>query len=565
MFESSKRLACRLAAALLLPAAAACAQTNGGVGLEYDASSAPAAPPAVAITTNTPALSARTEFRGVWITNVDSRVLDSRASIAEAMDFLALCGFNVVYPVVWNQGVTLYPSDLMEREFGVRIDPRFAGRDPLAEMIVEAHRVGLEVVPWFEYGFSSSYNKDGGPLLAARPQWKALDREGKLLKKNNFEWMNAMDPEVREFITQMVLEVAANYDVDGIQGDDRLPAMPSEGGYDPATKARYKAETGKDAPDDHKDPDWLRWRANILNDWLAELRQRVKAIDPNLAISMSPNYYDWSLKEYLQDSKSWTERELVESMHPQAYRYNLRAYQSIIDDLVQNQFTTEQLKTLAPGILINLGDYRIPRDYFMGALAYNRAKGVNGEVFFFYEGLRRNSNELAHLLRQTYYREPAGLPYRNGRNWRPIPTQINNNKEHAVGTWERTPAGLHFLRLASGNEGLMAYPLTVPAAGIYDVYTYLPPASAGTWRRANYHLTTSKPTAAPTTPANMTIDQANQPGGWTIVDRVELAPGSPRWLVVSGVPGATGDLAAGPVMPLLNRRHSPNTVWPDPF
>ena len=62
------------------------------------------------------------ELRGVWLTNVDSRVLESRTQIAEAMQFLADHNFNVVYPVVWNKAMTLYRSEVMKSYFGIEID-----------------------------------------------------------------------------------------------------------------------------------------------------------------------------------------------------------------------------------------------------------------------------------------------------------------------------------------------------------------------------------------------------------------------------------------------------------
>ena len=58
------------------------------------------------------------ELRGVWITNVDSDVLFSRQSIVDAMDYLADRGFNVVFPVVWNKGYTLHPSEVALDAFG---------------------------------------------------------------------------------------------------------------------------------------------------------------------------------------------------------------------------------------------------------------------------------------------------------------------------------------------------------------------------------------------------------------------------------------------------------------
>ena len=49
------------------------------------------------------------EIRGVWIANrPHSQVLESANNIASAMDFLQSYGFNLIFPVVWNRGYTLY-------------------------------------------------------------------------------------------------------------------------------------------------------------------------------------------------------------------------------------------------------------------------------------------------------------------------------------------------------------------------------------------------------------------------------------------------------------------------
>jgi len=148
------------------------------------------------------------EMRGVWITNVDSEVLFTPGGIEQAMDYLADRGFNLIFPVVWNKGYTLYPSQVMADYFGeeYRIDPLFAEqqRDPLAELIIHAHRRGMEVMPWFEFGFASSFEADGGHLIAMRPEWAARDSTGALLKKNGFEWMNAIHPEVQDFMLALV-------------------------------------------------------------------------------------------------------------------------------------------------------------------------------------------------------------------------------------------------------------------------------------------------------------------------------------------------------------------------
>ncbi|MDY7021848.1 MAG: family 10 glycosylhydrolase [Cyanobacteriota bacterium] len=344
--------------------------------------------------------------RGVWIPNTDSRVLYSQQTIAEAMQFLAETGFNVVFPVVWNKGVTLYRSQIMNQEFGVEIDAYVScqqKRDPLQELIEEAHQVGLKVIPWFEYGFACSYRQKGGRILKQKPHWAALDAQGNLLVKNGFEWMNGFDKEVQDFVINLILEVVKNYDIDGIQGDDRMPAMPSEGGYDLKTVERYIQYCGRKPPLQHKNEQWLQWRADLLTEFLARLYQEVKAIKPDMIVSMSPSPYRWGLNEYLQDYIAWLDQDLVDIIHPQLYRRNFEGYKSLLDQLVKTQFKASQLHKLSPGILLKIGSYRISEAELLKAIAYNRRRGVNGEVFFFYEGLRENNNALGNALRLGPY------------------------------------------------------------------------------------------------------------------------------------------------------------------
>ncbi|BBD62346.1 hypothetical protein NIES2109_51850 [Nostoc sp. HK-01] len=350
------------------------------------------------------------EIRGVWLTTTDSKVFRSKQRIAQAMDLLAETGFNVVFPVVWNKAVTMYPSQTMQQTFGVEIDPMSVGRDPLAEVIAEARRVGLKVIPWFEYGFASSYNLNGGMLLQLKPEWAARDNQGNLLQKNGFEWMNAFHPQVQDFMLNLVLEVVKNYDVDGIQGDDRFPALPSTGGYDPLTIARYQQQFGYSPPHNHQDRQWLQWRADILTDFLARLYGEVKRVNPNLLVSMAPNIYDWGLREYLQDSATWLKLGIVDLIHPQIYRRDFHSYKAIANQITSCQFTDATLPKLAPGILIKLGSYSISPEYLVQAIAYNRRLGISGEVCFFYEGLRENNNALAQVLRNGAYSKPAAFP-----------------------------------------------------------------------------------------------------------------------------------------------------------
>lgn len=355
------------------------------------------------------------ELRGVWLTNVDSEVLNSRASIAGAMQFLADHHFNVVYPVVWNKAFTLYPSAVMDSLFGERIDSLHIGRDPLQELLEEAHARGIAVIPWFEYGFAASYQKNGGRILKQKPHWAARDNRGKLLIKNGFEWLNPYHPEVQDLLLSLMREVARNYDVDGVQGDDRLPAHPVEGGYSAYTDSLYRAaHHGNPPPKNYRDHAWQRWRADQLNAFARRVYDEIKKIKPGLLVSWAPSVYPWSYDEYLQDWPNWLRGGYADQVIPQAYRYDIALYRETIGEIIaqRDQLPAAVGARIYPGVLMNVGEYVIPPDFLVEALAYHRAQGFRGEVFFFYEGLRKNNGALAKLLREKFYQTPARVPWK---------------------------------------------------------------------------------------------------------------------------------------------------------
>ncbi|QKX17919.1 glycoside hydrolase family 10 protein [Microbulbifer sp. YPW1] len=347
--------------------------------------------------------------RGVWLTNVASDVLYTREGIEQAVELCVELGLNSIFVVTWNKGQTLYPSQVMQDFTGVamdpELDPKQMGRDPLQELIDAAHRHNIKVFAWFEFGFAASHGAQGGELIRRKPHWASLDVHGELVTKNGFEWMNALDPEVQAFMTSLVLEVVRNYDVDGIQGDDRLPAMPSEGGYNPGIAAAYRDETGALPPADSKNPQWVQWRANRLNQYAAALYRAVKAEDPHTIVSFSPSVFPWSREQYLQDWPSWLAQGSVDLLIPQVYRHQLDSYRNTLRETL-GYVPEAQRASFAPGVLIKVGSTMPSQELMRGMLAANREAGLLGEVFFFYEGLEH----YREIIRSSYASRPVRFP-----------------------------------------------------------------------------------------------------------------------------------------------------------
>ena len=258
-------------------------------------------------------------------------------------------------------------------------------------VIQEARKHNLRVIPWFEFGFSSSHSKNGGHIIEAKPEWAAKDSSGQLLTKNGFEWMNAIHPEVQ----------------------DRLPAMPSEGGYSDFTRQLYSDETGNQVPANPSEENFLNWKADKLSDFAERLYSDVKKVNPDLTVSFSPSIYPWSKQEYLQDWPAWIENGHADWVHPQVYRRQLNRYEQALTAQQPRRLELDDTvrARMYPGVLMQVGDYRISAEDLEAVVAENRAQGFQGEVFFFYEGLRANGGALADRLLDTHYAEPAQLPF----------------------------------------------------------------------------------------------------------------------------------------------------------
>ncbi|MBI9071048.1 MAG: family 10 glycosylhydrolase [Melioribacteraceae bacterium] len=512
------------------------------------------------------------EFRGVKITDIDSRVMYTDANIAEAMDYLASININAVLVVVLNGGYTQYPSAVMGNLFdGKSIDPEFAGRDPLEKIILEAHRNGIEVYPWFEYGFASFYSGGtapfGGHILDKYPNWALRTIDGNICTKNGFDWMSAINPDVQDFINSLVIEVIEKYDVDGIEFSDRIPALPVEGGYDSVTVSIYKSEhNGVEPPDNFSDVNWKRWRADKMNQWYHNIREIIKSNSEDIFVASSPSIYPWGYHNYLQDAQTWIDEGIADHFIPQLYRYNLSEYLFELNQAILQ--TGDKKEILFPGLLLNIGtgsnEYIMSADYLMSAIKANRERGINGEVYFFYEGLRKNNNLIGDLLKSTHYKNPAAIPLRNNNIWRPKAKIVNETDEMAsiIGKWDeykmRGFEGGIFRTNDHAAKKYIGYNFNIEFNANYDLYYYSVPNTNLT-DAATYKVYSSiDSTEYVIAQNNMEIK------GWQKLESIYLTKGIHKVLTIDNS-RVTDEkyLAADAAMLMINRKLSPEVIITD--
>ncbi|MBU6428371.1 MAG: family 10 glycosylhydrolase, partial [Cyanobacteria bacterium REEB65] len=159
------------------------------------------------------------EARGILI---DADALPKTPDEVKALvDRLADVHFNILLPEIVRRGYAIYPSSVLQR------DPDFAsGSDIVPALIGEAHKRGLEVIPWIWTFRVRSYDDQhdyGNPVFSRLPALEARDAD---TVKPRF--MSPANPLSRELVHEEVAEILDHYDIDGlfldyIRYDERTP------------------------------------------------------------------------------------------------------------------------------------------------------------------------------------------------------------------------------------------------------------------------------------------------------------------------------------------------------
>jgi uncharacterized lipoprotein YddW (UPF0748 family) len=432
---------------------------------------------------------AQPEVRGTWLTTTANRALASPADSAAAMQRLREIGLNTVYVESWKNGYTQFPSAVLERTIGHRQRPAAMEQDPsdsaaqraapardlMEETLIEAHRNGLVYISWFEYGFMAAYKDTMNDLRRQKPEWLSRDIKGSELAPNGFVWLNPLHPEARRFLLDLVLEAVDRYDLDGVQLDDRIVWPYVTMGYDEYTQHAYAAEhDGRRPPADHRDPEWMRWRAAKVNAFSRQFVREVRARRPGLVISLSPGIHPWAWEHYLLDWPRWSGwpsagGERWDEFIPQAYRHSYAAFERTWLDQVAAVRTDggNRQRDLLAGIRIVGDGPDSDWDQLRRSIELARREGNGGHVLWFSRGvLDLYPAELTAFYRASGAARSPHFP----EGWRrpSVPLQRSGGVRGAGQRWivPALPPGRY---RAVGHDGSRWHYLDALAPGVRSV------------------------------------------------------------------------------------------------
>lgn len=326
-------------------------------------------------------------MKGVWVASVDSYVLDSRDNIVRSFERLPPLGITHVYPVVWNKGAAFYRvSDEVRAILGDNPDlpAKYKGRDVFGEALEEGTRLGLHVIPWFEYGIKVTTDS---PVYLQHPDWFMKDVDGNSYEpfdQYGIAYLNPFHPEVRAFLKKLFTDLVVNYPVEAVQFDDHF-SFGNRWGYDELTVSLYRQETGKDPPRDPTNAAWLRWRADRFTDFAEEIVDALRAARPGLRISLAPTIYSHAYGRFVQDYWQWAHRGLIDEIVLQNYKYALPNFTAELD-----QNYVRELSKCFPfgvGIVSGVSTHVNEPDVILDQTKSILSHGLDGVSYFHYPWL----------------------------------------------------------------------------------------------------------------------------------------------------------------------------------
>lgn len=415
------------------------------------------------------------ELRGVWFAWAGADV-PSKEYIAETMDQLAEANFNVVYVDVWRFGYPYYQSTYFADLTGLETDPSLtSGRDVLAGMIAEGHRAGLEVEAWFESGFAAT-SDDNDDLFLIYPEWFAQKKDGSYDFYSNggikYNWLSHCNPQARQFLINMAMEVARNYDIDGIEFDRvRYPELDC--GYDPATVELYQQEhDGQSPPTNVNNASWMRWRADKLTEFVNVLYDSIKSVNPAITVSNAP--LPWGYEQFCQDWPPWINNGYLDIVTTQMYYTDNSTYTWRLDR--ELGFMSDKSK-MYPGISTVANVDPTPPSELVKMIKTTRSRGLKGMVVWYTRNLLENPDYFSALTEEVFA-EKAEIPYRPD-NYRAPAVIINETDdivERSAGwqNYDGVPGYKDNSLYTSGGAGdWIEFSADLPKDAWYEVYAYI--------------------------------------------------------------------------------------------
>ncbi|MCO6475582.1 MAG: family 10 glycosylhydrolase [Phaeodactylibacter sp.] len=429
------------------------------------------------------------EFRGVWVATVNNLDYPKRPTTwptahkeewKNMLKKLKELGFNAVIFQVRPAGDAFYFSEYApwsEYLTGKQGMPPSPEYDVLQFLIEETHRNGMEFHAWFN-PFRATMGLD---TAALHPLHAFNQHRGWVVRYGRRFYLNPGIPQVREHVRDVVAEVVAKYDIDGVHFDDYFYPYPLANEVFPdSLEFRTYGSAYKDIGD---------WRRSNVDAAVEMVSASIKELKPNVYFGISP-FGVWrnkdkdpmgsetrasigSYDDLYADILGWLRNGWIDYVIPQLY-WNI-GFEPADYATLHRWWSLHS----GPGQLyIGHAAYKVgndrqeqwnePGEIGRQVALSRRNRRISGGAFFRAQSVLDDPLGLKDSLR-VYFREPALLPERpelsQGLFSAPELRKVKNQRGKARVIWrpakedrEKPPSYYVVYRFAGNGVGDMDAP-----------------------------------------------------------------------------------------------------------
>lgn len=439
------------------------------------------------------------EMRGTWVAtawNIDikrqggtdaSAIESYKAEFRQILANIVAQNMNAMFFQVHPMNDAFYPSKYnpwSEYMCGYGVD---AGWDPLAWMIDECHKVGVEFHAWLNpyrvasfgsstginFGTSSQAEMDEFKWSYAQTKKSSLPKEydNPLLKYENkeeylkncilgaegddiFIYLNPASPATIRHLRNTISELVTNYNLDGVHMDDYFYCSDMEPSLEKADYNAYLAGGGTLSNEDFCRSNTYKMVQNLQE--VVDSYNKTRGDARYVSFGISPQgSYENNYRFLMADVKKWIEDELIEYVLPQVYGNMAGTYPTQVKFWAETVAPTDVKLYLGLSLSSNLGSTYEVRDQIK--YVHDRPelyKNVDGYVFWSYKSWALQQQSGAFKLVKQYYKKPATTPVHE--------TVANSNANSLVNMTCRAITGAYEV---SFNE--------IPEARGYALYAFV--------------------------------------------------------------------------------------------
>ncbi len=365
------------------------------------------------------------EFRGVWLSTVDnidwpsSRYDSESKKQTDLKNYLLKLKDNGVNSVIFQvrpQCDAMYKSAIEPWSYwftGEQGKAPGTDWDPLEFAIEEAHKLGMELHAWVNpYRAVKSPSKvndsnyiSSQHVLKQHPDW--------ILKFSDVYILDPGLPEVRNYITNVFMDIVNRYDVDGLHMDDYFYPYSGIVQEDSAT---FSLDP-RGFTDIH---DWRRDNINVLVETISD---SIDAVKPWVKWGISP-FGIWkpgvpsgisgmnAFNVLYCDPIAWLQKKTVDYITPQCYWPfgGGQDYGKLIP------WWAEQARTYGRHFYPGQAIYRVRESNWAAEEIPNQVRlnrqteNCDGSVFFTAHSFYYNSKHVADSLKYDLYSSPSLWP-----------------------------------------------------------------------------------------------------------------------------------------------------------